>query len=38
MTKVELIHYVCGECGYTESYIEDPKGLDKIRNKFPQLQ
>lgn len=38
MTKVELIHYVCGDCGYTESYIEDPKGLSAIRKKFARLQ
>jgi predicted nucleic-acid-binding Zn-ribbon protein len=37
MTKVELTHYVCGECGYTESYIEDPKGLKVVRSKFTQL-
>ena len=24
LTKVELIHYVCGECGYTESYMRIP--------------
>ena len=34
MTKVELIHYVCG---YTESYIEDAKGLSAIRKKFARL-
>lgn len=38
MTKVELIHYVCAACGYTESYIEDPKGLSAIRKKFTRLQ
>ncbi len=38
MTKAELIHYVCGACGYTESYIEDPKRLNKIRSQWPQLQ
>jgi len=37
MTKVELIHYVCGQCGYTESYIEDSGGLTKIKNKFTQM-
>jgi len=37
MIKVELIHYVCGDCGYTESYIEDPKGLSAIRDKFTRL-
>ena len=37
MTKVELIHYVCGTCGYTESYVEDPKGLNAIRSKFAPL-
>ena len=37
MTKVELIHYVCCECGYTESYIEDPKGLKEVRSKFSRV-
>lgn len=36
-TKAELTHYVCGTCGFTESYIEDPKSINKIRSKWTQL-
>lgn len=32
--KTELVHYVCGACGYVESYVEAPKGINKIRNKW----
>ncbi|MCP4630663.1 MAG: hypothetical protein GY850_45190 [bacterium] len=29
-----LDNYVCGECGYVESYVSDPKKLAEISRKW----
>ena len=32
-----LDNYVCGECGYVESYISDPKKLVEISRKWDKI-
>ena len=27
-------HYLCIRCGYVETYVTDPKGLEKARTKW----
>ena len=27
-------HYLCVGCGYVETYVTDPKGLEKVRQKW----
>lgn len=31
---VKVIRYVCGECGYSEEWIDDKRGIEKIREKY----
>jgi predicted nucleic-acid-binding Zn-ribbon protein len=31
-----LDNYVCGDCGYVESYVSDPAKLSKIMEKWPR--
>ena len=33
-----LDNYVCGECGYVESYISDPKKLVEISSKWDKIE
>ena len=33
-----LDNYVCGNCGYVESYISDPAKLDEIEAKWPLVE
>ncbi len=33
-----LDNYVCGECGYVESYIAKESDLKRIREKWPLVQ
>ena len=32
-----LDNYVCGECGYVESYVSDPKKLVEISRKWDKI-
>ncbi len=32
-----LDNYICGQCGYVESYISRPGDLEKIRARWPHL-
>lgn len=32
--KVPVIRYVCGQCGYTENWVEAPSQLDELRRAF----
>ncbi len=36
-TGARLDNYVCGECGYVESYIADREKLEKIIDKWPRV-
>ncbi len=31
-------HYVCGHCGYIESYVSDPDDIANIAEKWPRIQ
>ncbi|MBK7808308.1 MAG: hypothetical protein IPJ51_18740 [Saprospiraceae bacterium] len=33
LSTVYLTRYVCTNCGYTENYVDDPKDLQKIKEK-----
>jgi len=33
-----LDNYVCGRCGYMESYLAKTKELEKIKQKWPQVE
>ena len=33
-----LDNYVCAECGYLESYVNDPKKLAEISRKWERLE
>jgi predicted nucleic-acid-binding Zn-ribbon protein len=33
-----LDNYVCGKCGYVESYVADPSKLEEIASRWPQVQ
>jgi ribosomal protein S27AE len=32
-----LDNYVCGECGYVESYVSDPEKLTEISRKWDKI-
>ncbi|MBK7632837.1 MAG: hypothetical protein IPJ13_00065 [Saprospiraceae bacterium] len=34
LNTVYLTRYVCTNCGYTENYVDDPKDLQKIKEKY----
>jgi predicted nucleic-acid-binding Zn-ribbon protein len=34
---VELVFYICADCGYVESYIADEKELQKVVEKLPRV-
>ncbi|MBP6236235.1 MAG: hypothetical protein KA270_12320 [Saprospiraceae bacterium] len=34
LSTVYLTRYVCTNCGYTENYVDDPKDLQKIKEKY----
>lgn len=34
-TYIYPAKYICTDCGYIETYIDNPKHLDKLRKKFP---
>jgi ribosomal protein S27AE len=36
-TYAALDNYVCGNCGYVESYISDPSKLEDIVSRWPQV-
>ena len=31
---VLVTRYLCGNCGFSEEWVDDPKGLDKLIKKF----
>jgi predicted nucleic-acid-binding Zn-ribbon protein len=33
--KARLQHYVCVECGYIETYVAEPRDLDRIAWEWP---
>lgn len=37
-TRAKIDHYVCGHCGYVETYISDPEDVAKIAEKWPRVQ
>lgn len=34
LSTIYLTRYVCTNCGYTENYVDDPKDLQKIKEKY----
>jgi len=34
LSTIYLTRYVCTHCGFTENYVDDPKDLQKIKDKF----
>ena len=36
-SMIPLDNYVCTACGYVESYINQPRDLKKIRERWPHL-
>ena len=34
LSTVYHTRYVCTNCGYTENYVDDPKDLQKIKEKY----
>lgn len=34
LSTVYLTRYVCTNCGYTENYIDDPKDIKKVKEKY----
>lgn len=34
LSTIYLTRYVCTSCGFTENYVDDPKNLQKIKEKF----
>lgn len=34
-SRALLVHYVCTSCGYVESYITNPRKLEKINRTWP---
>jgi predicted nucleic-acid-binding Zn-ribbon protein len=36
MSAIYLTRYVCTNCGFSENYVDDPKDLAKIKEKFYQ--
>ncbi len=34
LSTVYLTRYVCTNCGFTENYVDDPKDLQKIKEKY----
>ncbi|KUG19989.1 hypothetical protein ASZ90_010276 [hydrocarbon metagenome] len=36
-THIPLDNYVCGNCGYVESYINDPDDREKIRRQWERV-
>ncbi len=34
ITRVRLVRYVCGVCGYSEEWIDDADDLRKLKEKF----
>lgn len=33
-SAVKVTRYVCGRCGFSEEWIDDQAGLDKLKQKF----
>lgn len=34
-TKMVLVtRYLCGNCGFSEEWVEDPKGLELLKKKY----
>ncbi len=31
---IKVTRYLCGHCGYSEEWIDDPGDLEKIKSKF----
>ena len=31
---VEVTRYLCGNCGFIESWVDDPDGIAKLRKKY----
>ena len=38
LTHVALDNYVCADCGYVESYINDRSILNRIARKWPKVE
>ncbi len=36
-SSTRVTDYVCTSCGYIESYVEDKKKLEKIRNEWQKV-
>lgn len=34
LKPVLVTRYLCGECGYSEEWVDDPKGLVKLQKKY----
>ena len=34
LTTIYLTRYTCTNCGFTENYIDDPKDLAKVKDKY----
>jgi len=34
LTTIYLTRYVCTNCGFTENYVDDPKNIQKIKDKY----
>jgi hypothetical protein len=32
--RVPVTRYVCGNCGFTEEWIDDPSQLEELRQRF----
>lgn len=33
-SAVKVTRYLCGQCGFSEEWIDDPKDIEKIREKY----
>jgi predicted nucleic-acid-binding Zn-ribbon protein len=33
-SSIKVTRYLCGHCGYSEEWIDNPDDLKKIKNKF----
>lgn len=34
MKKILVTRYLCVNCGYSEEWVDDPKGLEKLNKKY----
>jgi ribosomal protein S27AE len=33
-SAIEVTRYVCGHCGYSEEWIDNPEDLEKLKEKY----